>query len=138
MPTVAGILETSLYVEDISRSVSFYRAVFEFPVVLSAKRLTTLRVSDRDVLILFKRGASINSATAGEPMISGHDAVGEIHVAFAIAAADLDLWRTRLARHDIAIESEADWDGGSHSLYFRDPDRNLLEVVTPGIWSMTW
>ncbi|HLZ10017.1 MAG TPA: VOC family protein [Chloroflexota bacterium] len=138
MPTVAGILESSLYVEDMGRSVAFYQAVFDFPIVLSATRLTTLKVSDRDVLILFKRGGSINSATAGEPMISGHDAIGEIHLAFAITAADLDTWRTRLSRHGIAIESEADWDGGSHSLYFRDPDRNLLEVVTPGIWSMTW
>ena len=33
MPTVNGILETALYVEDLERAVRFYRTVFGFEVL---------------------------------------------------------------------------------------------------------
>jgi len=34
----------------------------------------------------------------------------------------------------VAIEGRSHWPQGAESLYFRDPDGHLLEVVTPGIW----
>ena len=35
----------------------------------------------------------------------------------------------------IQIEAEISWDRGGNSIYFRDPDRNLLELVIPGVWA---
>jgi len=55
-------------------------------------------------------------------------------VALGIAAADYDVWRERLRARHIALESETRWDRGGRSLYFRDPDGHLVELVTPGIW----
>ena len=85
MPTIASILETALYVEDMKRSIAFYQALFEFPLILSEERISTLRVTDRSVLLLFKQGASLNRPPAGGTAL-GHDAVGQSHVAFAIGA----------------------------------------------------
>jgi len=34
----------------------------------------------------------------------------------------------------IAIESETQWERGDRNVYFRDPDRHLVELVTPDIW----
>jgi catechol 2,3-dioxygenase-like lactoylglutathione lyase family enzyme len=34
----------------------------------------------------------------------------------------------------VAIESETHWERGGRSVYFRDPDQHLIELVTPGIW----
>jgi catechol 2,3-dioxygenase-like lactoylglutathione lyase family enzyme len=41
-----------------------------------------------------------------------------------------------LQERGIAIESAVDWPRGGRSLYFRDPDRHLLELITPGCWSI--
>jgi catechol 2,3-dioxygenase-like lactoylglutathione lyase family enzyme len=55
-------------------------------------------------------------------------------MAFSIEAADLDAWEQRLRDHGIAIESRVRWQRGGTSLYFRDPDGHLLELLTPGVW----
>lgn len=53
---------------------------------------------------------------------------------FAVAATAYAAWRERLVARGIAIESEATWGRGGRSLYLRDPDGHLLELITPGIW----
>jgi len=34
------------------------------------------------------------------------------------------------------LEEKKAWERGGWSLYFRDPDRHLLEVATPGVWTI--
>ena len=67
-------------------------------------------------------------------VIPPHDGQGRLHTAFSIPTVDLASWVKRLADQGIAIESTIDWPAGGKSLYFRDPDQHLLELVTPGIW----
>ena len=43
---------------------------------------------------------------------------------------------SRLESEGVAVESIATWPGGAKSLYFRDPDGNLAELITPGFWSI--
>jgi len=132
-PVVNGILETSLYVESAARSAEFYRRVFGFePIELSddeplsdSTRLCAMRAGDRDVLLLFKRGSTQDT-----------DATGAIHIAFGIARSDLRAWECWLESQGIEIESKRKWKYGGEALYFRDPDGHLLEVVTPGVWSI--
>jgi len=46
----------------------------------------------------------------------------------------LSAWEKRLAENEVAVESKVKWERGGQSIYFRDPDGNLLELVTPGVW----
>jgi len=127
-PKSNGILESSLYVEDVAASARFYEKVFGFSVVTDfLPRGCALRAGERQVLLLFRKGASVNTS-------SPHDGAGELHVAFAISAADLAEWDAWLAENDIAVEERTTWPRGGQSLYFRDPDRHLLEIATPGVW----
>lgn len=54
------------------------------------------------------------------------------HFAFWIDAADVEAWQSRLESEGVALESVVTWPGGAKSLYFRDPDGNLVELITPG------
>jgi catechol 2,3-dioxygenase-like lactoylglutathione lyase family enzyme len=131
-PAVNGVLETSLYVKSVAQSLEFYQRVFGFELIDASNeeitdqtRLCALRAGDRDVLLLFKKGATPDT-----------DATGSIHVAFGIARSDVAAWEQWLGKEGIVIEQRKTWKFGAQALYFRDPDGNLLEVVTPGVWSI--
>jgi catechol 2,3-dioxygenase-like lactoylglutathione lyase family enzyme len=129
-PKTNGILESSLYVSDVTRSARFYLDIFGFPVISDfGGRGCALQAGKHQVLLLFKKGAS-------RAITSPHDGDGELHLAFAISSAELVNWESWLQAHGIAVEEKRPWEWGGCSLYFRDPDRHLLEVVTPGTWSV--
>lgn len=128
-PPTEGILESSLYVADVSRSVDFYARIFGFQKIADfGERGCAMRAADRQVLLLFQQGGSL--ATQLPP----HDGTGELHLAFAIARAELAAWEAWLAENEIAVEQRQTWELGGQSVYFRDPDRHLLELATPGVW----
>jgi catechol 2,3-dioxygenase-like lactoylglutathione lyase family enzyme len=127
-PKTDGILESALYVGDLGRSVKFYEDVFGFRVIKDfGERGCALEAGSRQVLLLFKKGGSVG-------ITSPHDGDGELHVAFAIGAEELSGWEEWLREKGIAVEERTKWELGGTSLYFRDPDRHLLEVATPGVW----
>lgn len=129
-PTSEGLLESSLYVDDVNRSARFYETIFGFRVISDfGERGCAMQAGIRQVLLLFKKGAS-------RAMQSPHDGDGELHIAFAISAGELASWEAWLAENGIAVEEKRKWELGGQSLYFRDPDRHLIEVATPGVWSV--
>ena len=136
MPKLDGILETALYVDDLDRSVKFYRAIFGFELIESGDSLCALAIgrianpSHGQVLLLFKKGASAGLT------VGATDGEGQLHLAFAISAEELDPWEAWLAKNGVAIELRRTWERGGRSLYFRDPDGHLLELATPGVWSI--
>ena len=128
MAKVNGILESSLYVNDIERSTKFYRDLFGFNVVATGDRLVALEAGKSQLLLLFKKGASAQlpkGATDGD---------GELHLAFSISSEEFSDWKEMLIHRNIVIEEEKMWDYGGKSIYFRDPDRHLIELATPGVW----
>jgi catechol 2,3-dioxygenase-like lactoylglutathione lyase family enzyme len=88
-----------------------------------------MQAGTRQVLLLFKKGCSLQ-------IQSPHDGDGELHIAFAIPAAELANWETWLGENGIAVEEKRTWERGGQSIYFRDPDRHLVEIATPGVWSV--
>jgi catechol 2,3-dioxygenase-like lactoylglutathione lyase family enzyme len=129
-PKTDGILETSLYVDDVSRAARFYEKIFGFRVISDfGGRGCAMEAGARQILLLFlKRGS--------RTMQSPHDGDGELHLAFAIGAEELPAWERWLGENGIAVEEKRTWELGGQSVYFRDPDRHLIEIATPGVWSI--
>ena len=135
-PAIRGVLETALVVEDVVRASNFYRSLFGFNVLFEDARLCSLDVRPGQVLLLFRRGGSLDDVRLpGGVLPGGMDAEGRSHMAFSIEPEELERWRHWLEQSGIAIESTVRWERGGISLYFRDPDGNLVELATPGVWA---
>ena len=135
-PSVGGVLETALYVEDVERAARFYEGLFGFERLFTDGRLCALSVAGRQILLLFKKGGSRDPSLLPGGVIPPHDADGQIHFALSISASDLSVWEAHLHRQGISIESKVTWGRGGQSLYFRDPDGHLVELATPGVWAI--
>jgi catechol 2,3-dioxygenase-like lactoylglutathione lyase family enzyme len=133
-PALEGVVETCLYVEDVEVSRDFYVEVFGFEPLGGNERIQPLAVKPGQVLILFKRGGTPNPIPVANGFIPPHDGNGEQHFAFGVARESFVDWKSWLDGLNIAVESEIDWPQGGRSLYFRDPDRLLVELITPGVW----
>lgn len=133
-PPLGRVLETGLYVDDLARAAAFYEGVLGLQPMRADERFVAYGVGPT-VLLLFKRGSAAETLVMPFGTIPPHDAAGRAHFAFTIAAEDLPAWRAHLAAHGVAVEGEAQWPKGGVSLYFRDPDGNLAEIATPGLWA---
>ena len=134
MPKLNGLLETALYVDDKKRSVRFFREVMGLEIMLETDRLTAFNDGADGVLLIFARGQSVDGEQTPTGFIPGHDGSGQLHMAFKIAADSYDEWRSHLRAADVTELSEVTWPAGGRSYYFEDPDRNVLEIATPGLW----
>jgi catechol 2,3-dioxygenase-like lactoylglutathione lyase family enzyme len=144
-PRVTRILETSLYVEDVPRARRFYQDVLGLTpldagspelAMTSDPPFAALEIPGGGVLLLFSRGVNESPLRLPGGKIPSHGGQGPLHLAFAIPADQVEGWRARLSHAGVAVEGEMRWERGGLSLYFRDPDHNLVELATPGIWAV--
>ncbi len=133
---VTGLLETSLYVHDVDRSRRFYQDLFGFEALISDDRFCALRVADQQLLLLFRKRGTLEARRIAGGVIPPHDGDGNFHFAFAIPAEDFDKWCERIGERGSKVESIVTWEEGGRSLYLRDPDGHLIELATPGTWTV--
>jgi catechol 2,3-dioxygenase-like lactoylglutathione lyase family enzyme len=134
--TVNGIVETALHVKDVARSTEFYTRLFEVEPLMGDARFSVLPITGGQVLLLFLEGGTGDPVPTPGGIIPPHGGSGDLHVAFKISAEDVDAWKRRLADLGVALESIVEWPRGGTSLYFRDYDRHLVELITPGCWAV--
>ncbi len=136
MPKLAGVIETALYVDDLTRAITFYRDILGVAALNQDARFAAFDVGGHSVLLLFKRGATLETVHLPGGTIPPHDGHGPLHIAFAVTTNELPAWERRLVEQGVVIEARTAWPRGGHSIYFRDPDNHLLELVTPGVWAI--
>lgn len=130
MLRIIGILETALYVSELTKSIEFYERLFGFSNLGSSKRMATLRIAENQVLLLFKKGGSVKASETSYGIIPPSDGDGNLHLAFGVTKSELYDWETLLNELEILIESKVEWPEGVKIIYFRDPDGHSLELKT--------
>jgi catechol 2,3-dioxygenase-like lactoylglutathione lyase family enzyme len=135
-PHINGVIETCLYSDDLPRTVRFYQEQLGLRLLESGERLCALSVADKQVLLIFRSGGTMDPIPTPGGMIPPHGAAGQLHFAFAVSKEDFAAWEKHLLSHGITIESKVSWPKGGQSIYFRDPDNHLVELATPGIWEV--
>ena len=130
-----GVLETALYVDDLLVAEEFYSSVLGLERHSIDPERHLFFYCGKGMLLLFKTGATNHGGLSiGGGEIPAHGTVGPGHMAFRIWASELDPWRARLAANNVSLETEIICPQGGHSLYFRDPSGNSLELATPQLW----
>jgi catechol 2,3-dioxygenase-like lactoylglutathione lyase family enzyme len=130
MPALECVMESTLYVTDLERGIAFYRDVLGLRLMseFDDERGAAFAVGPT-VLLLFR--ADVSLRPHGLPT---HGATGTGHVAFRVRPEEIPAWREHLRARGVVIEQEHSFDGNPPSLYFRDPDGNLLEIAVASIW----
>ncbi len=126
-----GVLEASLYVDDLAAAESFYGDVLG------------LEFHSRQVArhVFFRCGSTMvllfcpTETDDDDEQVPPHGSHGPGHLCFSVESAQLPAWREQLGRHSVPIEQEIDWPHGGYSIYFRDPAGNSLELATPQLWA---
>jgi len=127
---VEAVIETAVYATDLAAAETFYAGVLGLPVIgREPGRQVFFRAGAASMLLVFDPATTLRGG-AFPPL----GATGPGHVALGIRPEALDDWRRHLTSHGVEIEQESTWPRGGHSLYFRDPAGNLVELVTPGVW----
>jgi hypothetical protein len=67
-------------------------------------------------------------------VIPAHNGSGPIHLAFAMRTAEAEQWVKHLNARGVEIESRVNWGEDDLSLYFRDLDNHVLELISGDYW----
>jgi catechol 2,3-dioxygenase-like lactoylglutathione lyase family enzyme len=132
MRSIQCVVETGVYADDLEQAERFYHAVLGLEVAgREAGRHVFFRVGTASMLLIFR-----SEATLQGDHLPAHGSRGPGHFALGIHADDLAAWQAHLEDMQVAIEREETWPRGGHSLYFRDPAGNSVELITPGLWGL--
>lgn len=129
-----GVLETCLYVSDLTEAERFYCDVLGLQLESRQPGRHVFLYCGQQMLLLFEPNAS----NAEDSKMPRHGAVGRGHVAFRIPNNDISSWQERLVSLGVEIETIIEWPRSEYrSLYFRDPAGNSLELTTGAIWGLS-
>jgi len=138
IPGTSGVLETTLYVDNLQTAEHFYGNILGLPKIFTVPgRQLVFRCEESILLIFDPTHTERNQMTINGGAIPLHGARGAGHMAFRVSKEQLNAWREHLRAKGVAIESEVSWPNGAHSIYFRDPAGNSIEFATPDIWEIT-
>lgn len=127
-PRVDRVVETGIYVEDLVGARRFYESVLGLEYVSGEAGRHVFLKAGKTMLLLFRA-----ERTLEEKKLPPHGAAGSQHFALQVRDEDFDAWKGRLQGMGVTVEKEVSW-GRSRSVYFRDPDGNLVELITEGNW----
>lgn len=112
-----------LLCDDLGRARAFYRDVMQFPLDEDQKNWVMFRVGSgfltlrpRGIWRSWQDGAAVPGSAA-------------VQLAFRVLREEVDLCHAELLEHGVEIiEPPCDQDFGHRTLFFRDPEGNVLEI----------
>jgi len=133
-PNLSALLEAALYTEDLTAADHFYGQVLGLPEVTRVDGRHIFYRVGSCILLIFNPKATREGPSNARLPVPAHGAEGPGHLCFAASRDEITQWKQRLEAAGHPTEVEFDWPNGAHSLYFRDPAGNSLEIAEPRLW----
>jgi catechol 2,3-dioxygenase-like lactoylglutathione lyase family enzyme len=141
MPTPLGMFEVQLVADDLDAAVAFYRDRLGLEVSLEdATRGRTHFRLGRGQLILARAGgeqASPDWPGLPPPLVARTDRQGPtperhgpVHFAVEVELEELLAAESRLRADGLDVRGPFRWPGGRLSIYLRDPEGNVAELIS--------
>ena len=109
-----------LLCEDLALMRTFYHEVLGLPIERDWEGWLELRIGDV-LLTLRPRGRPYDGP--------GIKASAGVQLAFRVEPPDVETWHTELLQQQVEIlEPPRDRDYGHRTLFFKDPEGNILEI----------
>ena len=129
MARILGLAEVVLFVQDLERSLAFYRDLLGL-IVISPPELSGifLRVGESDggvpqQIVLVPRPAGAKPAAASKVERDLH------HIGLEVASDTFEEWRKRIEQRGILIRTGQHQFLPVEAFYIDDPDGNEVEIV---------
>lgn len=132
----SGILEASLYVDDLVAAEAFYGDVMGLERIAKVEGRHVFFRCGGAVVLLFNADETVKPPSNPRLPVPPHGAKGEGHLCFRATEEEIDRWKVHLEGSGVAIEAEFAWPKGGRSIYFRDPSGNSIEFANPAIWGL--
>lgn len=139
----SAILESALYVTDLTAAETFYGEVLGLEKIGGAEHRHVFFRCGSGVLLLFNAEATRKPPSPQAKLpVPPHGTEGQGHLCFSASAEEIDRWKQHLTEKGVAIEADFEWPPkpgqvrGGRSIYLRDPSGNSLEFAEPKIWGL--
>ncbi|HET6383984.1 MAG TPA: VOC family protein [Armatimonadota bacterium] len=127
---VQGISELALWVNDLGRSVAFYRDRLGFTLFDYTEGVNAFLRSGDVVLALFAPVIEGNTPVSQEYLRRYGGPRGSVyHVGFKVAPDALDERAQSLIAAGVSVQGPMNFGTGRRSYFFEDPDQHFIELT---------
>ena len=129
-----GVLEAAIYMHDLNKARDFYGGLLGLEEVTAVEGRHVFFRCGTTIVLVFNPAQTVKQPFDKSLPIPPHGTSGASHICFSASGGQFDSWKNRLQQKNVEIESEITWPNGGHSVYFRDPEGNSLEIAQPRLW----
>jgi catechol-2,3-dioxygenase len=138
-PKLGQIVETILYTSDAAQLAQWYIEIFAITPFLSTPTVVGFSLPNNTILLLFSRSSTTADKVFPSGTIPKHGCetgLGQ-HIAFACKdREELGEWEKWFEEKGVEVLGKMEWEKGGRSVYVRDWEGHVIEVMTRGVWDV--
>jgi catechol-2,3-dioxygenase len=138
-PKLGQIVETILYTSDATKLSEWYIQILDLSPFIQSPTLAGFSLPNNTILLIFDRASTTEDKHSLSGTIPKHGSSTELgqHISFACSGPDeLRQWEEHLGEKGVEIIGKMNWEKGGKSIYFKDWEGHVIEIMTRGVWEV--